>query len=83
LRSAFLTTGVISPSGIETAMPTWTSAWVWIVSPVQDALTVGKRVSAFRARLHDQVVVGELDLSARISCSRSETAASMSISTVT
>ena len=81
--SAFRTTGVMSPSGIETATPTWTSAWVWIVSPVQDAFTVGKRVSALAQAFTTRSLKETLTSSARSSCSRSDTAASMSISTVT
>ena len=71
------------PSGIETATPTCTSAWVWIVSPVQDAFTVGKRVSALAQAFTTRSLNETLTSSARSSCSRSDTAASMSISTVT
>ncbi len=46
LRSALRTTGVMRPSASDTATPRCTSAWVWIASPVHEALTVGKRVSA-------------------------------------
>ena len=81
--SALRTTGVMSPSGIETATATWTSAWVWIASPVQDALTVGKCVSARAQAFTTRSLNESLTSSARSSCSRSDTAASMSISTVT
>jgi hypothetical protein len=51
LRSAFRTTGVMRPSARETATPRCTSAWVWMASPVHEALTTGKRVSAFAQAL--------------------------------
>ncbi len=44
--SALRTTGVMSPSGMATATPTCTSPWVTILSPPQEALTMGKRVRA-------------------------------------
>ena len=46
LRSALRTTGVMRPSGIVTATPTWTSRWVTIFSPIHEPLTMGKRVRA-------------------------------------
>jgi hypothetical protein len=81
--SALRTTGVIRPSGMATAMPTLTSAWVTILSPPHDALTIGKRVRAFAQAFTTRSLNETLPSSSRWIWSRRSTAASMSISTVT
>ena len=83
LRSALRTTGVMRPSGMATATPMWTSAWVVILSPPQEELTMGKRVRALAQALMTRSLNETLTFSPFSSCSRRPTAASMSISTVT
>ena len=61
-ESASKITGVISPSGIATAMPTCTRWCCRILSPIQCALTSGCRVECDGDGLQDDVVDADLEL---------------------
>ena len=83
LRSALRTTGTIRPSGMATATPMWTSAWVAMRSPIQDAFTIGKRVSALAQAFTTRSLKETFTSSRRWICSRRSTAPSIAISIVT
>jgi hypothetical protein len=73
----------MSPSGSATATPTLTSPCVTILSPAHDAFTIGNFLSALaQALMRKSLYETFVSCAARI-CSRSATAWSMSISTVT